>query len=109
MDSSVSPKDKIWFLRVCHHISNAVYNLEFQLPLHFIRGAQMFQKFGSDHAILDARWVHEAGSITDQRTVGVTGQNLVGQPTWLPVYLHPCTIISTLIIYVIFIVNQQQS
>ena len=23
---SVSPKDEIWFLRVCHHISNAVYN-----------------------------------------------------------------------------------
>ena len=33
MDSSVSPEDEvwflneIWFLRVCHHISNAVYNL----------------------------------------------------------------------------------
>jgi len=27
MDSSVSPKDEIWFLRVCHHISNAVYKL----------------------------------------------------------------------------------
>jgi len=26
MDSSVSPKDEIWFLRVCHHISNAVYH-----------------------------------------------------------------------------------
>jgi hypothetical protein len=25
MDSSVSPKDEIWFLRVCHHVSNAVY------------------------------------------------------------------------------------
>ena len=25
MDSSVSPKDKIWFLHVCHHTSNAVY------------------------------------------------------------------------------------
>jgi len=25
MDSFVSPKDKIWFLRVCHYISNAVY------------------------------------------------------------------------------------
>jgi hypothetical protein len=25
MDSSVAPKDDIWFLRVCHHISNAVY------------------------------------------------------------------------------------
>ena len=26
MDSSVSPKDDSWFLRVCHHISNAVYD-----------------------------------------------------------------------------------
>jgi len=26
MDSSVSPKDEIWFLRVCHHISNAAYH-----------------------------------------------------------------------------------
>jgi hypothetical protein len=25
MDSSVSPKDEIFFLRVCRHISNAVY------------------------------------------------------------------------------------
>ena len=25
MDSSVSPKNEIWFLRVCHHIPNAVY------------------------------------------------------------------------------------
>jgi len=25
MDSSVSPKDEIWFLRVCHHISDTVY------------------------------------------------------------------------------------
>jgi len=25
MDSSVSPKDEIWFLRLCHHFSNAVY------------------------------------------------------------------------------------
>ena len=40
MDSSVSPKDEIWFLRMRHHISNAVYissssylvrQLEFQL------------------------------------------------------------------------------
>ena len=32
MDSSVSPKYEIWFLRVCHYISNAVYlHLLFQL------------------------------------------------------------------------------
>ena len=26
MDSSVSSKDEIWFLRLCHHISNVVYH-----------------------------------------------------------------------------------
>jgi len=26
MDSSVSLKDQMWFLRMCHHISNAVYH-----------------------------------------------------------------------------------
>jgi len=25
MDSSISPKDEIWFLRVCHHISTCLY------------------------------------------------------------------------------------
>ena len=25
MDSSISPKDEIWFLRVCHHISTGLY------------------------------------------------------------------------------------
>ena len=29
MKTSVSPKDEIWFLRVCHYISNAV-----SLPIH---------------------------------------------------------------------------
>jgi hypothetical protein len=28
MDSSVSPKDQIWFLRLYHHISNSVYGVE---------------------------------------------------------------------------------
>jgi len=26
MDSSVSAKNEIWFLRMCHHISNAAYH-----------------------------------------------------------------------------------
>jgi hypothetical protein len=27
MDSFVVAKDEIWFLRVCHHISKALYNM----------------------------------------------------------------------------------
>ena len=30
MDSSVSLKDQIWFLRVCHHVSNVLYCLIIQ-------------------------------------------------------------------------------
>jgi hypothetical protein len=40
MDSSVSPKDKIWFLRVCHHISNAVYHSSLWLQPVFLVLAQ---------------------------------------------------------------------
>jgi hypothetical protein len=29
MDSSNAPKDEIWFLRMCHHISNAVYQVRY--------------------------------------------------------------------------------
>jgi len=31
MDSSVSQKDEIWFLRVCHHISDAVWSTILQI------------------------------------------------------------------------------
>ena len=45
MDSSVSPKDEIWFLRVCHHISNAVYQCSFAFTLNF----KQFQKLVQLH------------------------------------------------------------
>ena len=36
MDSSVSPKDEIWFLRVCHHISTGLYNMVIRFTLSLI-------------------------------------------------------------------------
>jgi hypothetical protein len=33
MDSSVSPKDETWFLRVCHHISDTVYVHAFMVSI----------------------------------------------------------------------------
>jgi len=27
MDASVSGKDEIWFLRVCHHVPHELYNI----------------------------------------------------------------------------------
>jgi len=35
MDSSASPKDEIWFLPVCHHISNAVHFAQFRSSNNF--------------------------------------------------------------------------
>jgi hypothetical protein len=40
MDSSVSPKDENWFLRVCHHISNAVYSLHWLHSAEIQHGTQ---------------------------------------------------------------------
>ena len=34
MDSSVSPNDEIWFLRVCHHISTGLYLDSYQRTFH---------------------------------------------------------------------------
>jgi len=34
MDSSVSPKDEIWFLHMFHRISNAVYQQYVRLTFH---------------------------------------------------------------------------
>jgi len=36
MDSSVSPKDEIWFLRVCHHISTALYQQSLTLNVYML-------------------------------------------------------------------------
>jgi hypothetical protein len=36
MDSSISLKDEIWFLSVCHHISNAVYHRGSESSIIFI-------------------------------------------------------------------------
>ena len=33
MDSSVSPKDEIWFLCVCHHISPGLYEGKVDVPV----------------------------------------------------------------------------
>jgi hypothetical protein len=46
MDSSVSPKDETWFLRVCHHISNAVYNRFKACPLTLRLAQATSAKFG---------------------------------------------------------------
>ena len=46
MDSSVSPKDEIWFLRVCHHISNVVF-LPDRAHHNETRGSNFYETFGA--------------------------------------------------------------
>jgi len=45
MDSSVSLKDHIWFLRVCHHVSNVLYLQQYRCanPLGF----KIYEHYGS--------------------------------------------------------------
>ena len=54
MDSTVSPKDEIWFLRVCHHISTGLYHLGVYykevciMPTQFTCAFCMFMTTNSD-------------------------------------------------------------
>jgi hypothetical protein len=69
MDSSVSPKDEIWFLRVCQHVSTGLYYVPVmsgtlwlvtgQTSLSaYSRGAQNFQKSSSHLNILSTLWIN---------------------------------------------------
>jgi len=49
MDSSVSPKDAIWFLRVCHHVSTGLYAL---LRMLYIYNLEKRGTFGVPNLIL---------------------------------------------------------
>jgi len=52
MDSSVSPKDEIWFLRVFHHISNAVYHCVIPCLLPHSSTVQLNYEL-AEHFLLD--------------------------------------------------------
>jgi hypothetical protein len=69
MDSSVLPKDEIWFLRVCHHISNAVY-------LPGVGGGE--QKGKRTLGSCSHRW--KVNFKFDLQEIGWTGVNLIGLP-----------------------------
>jgi len=44
MDSSVSPKDEIWFLSVCHHISIGIYH-QFNIKTFYVISVQYSSVF----------------------------------------------------------------
>jgi hypothetical protein len=45
MDSSISAKDEIWFLRVYHHISNALYYTDMFRALTYLLANQLSGRF----------------------------------------------------------------
>jgi hypothetical protein len=70
MDSSVSAKDVIWFLRVCHHISNAVY-LAIRTPhcVPFQSERYEWERVGTypRNPIPHTSWIGPASTIADWR------------------------------------------
>jgi len=59
MDSSVSPKDETWFLRVCHHISAGVYlKLCEPLPRHqqFVSMSIVFASARLERPACNSEW-----------------------------------------------------
>jgi hypothetical protein len=56
MDSSVSAKDEIWFLRVCHHISTGLYNAP-----HLLSMVKLL-----DGVVLETSYLHTGREMTAQ-------------------------------------------
>ena len=67
MNWSVSSKDEIWFLRVCHHISNAVYQKQHQGgSLSLVQGLYVFTwggKCGEEKHVNDTKSNRKPASI----------------------------------------------
>ena len=61
MDSSVSGKDEIWFLRVCHHVPHELYvivTLEKQVSVGPSSDAAVaFGWFPHIHTLLGPTWI----------------------------------------------------
>jgi len=68
MDSSVSPKDKIWFLRVCHDISTGLYRANTQC----CTGSAVYHCYNSvcrDVVGLLRQWFGHSQVLYVQRTI----------------------------------------
>jgi hypothetical protein len=79
MDSSVSPKDEIWSLCVCHHVSNPVYH---QLPYWSLYGT-LFR--GSETQVLFWFWrlrIWSIASLVGARTALIMKLNTTFHPPW---------------------------
>jgi len=66
MDSSDSPIEEIWFLRVCHHISNAVYYTHYfkLLQTSLTRFAALYSSLSSIHISISKEYKLEKHMLT---------------------------------------------
>jgi hypothetical protein len=55
MDSSVSPKDEIWFLRVCHHISTGLYYTSVVITKHRLEKFELAASVTRQHITTDLK------------------------------------------------------
>jgi hypothetical protein len=46
--SSVSPKDEIWFLRVCHRVNSPKYEIWFLRVCHRVKRGTLFSSVSKD-------------------------------------------------------------
>ena len=85
-NSSVSPKDEIWFLRVCHHISSAVYCTEVRPVPHWhtcqIINAVSWEKRDKKISLFQYY----------PKTTGFRGRHGIGElhAQWLIIFLTRC-------------------
>jgi hypothetical protein len=85
MDSSVSAKDEIWFLRMCHHVSNAVYQRHLLVQLLSREFYQEVMRFvpASDQSFT-SKW-----SDFYQQVIRASPENVYNLPAnWSDLYQH---------------------
>jgi hypothetical protein len=68
MDSSVSPIDEIWFLRVCHHVSNAIYYIHYfkLLQTSLTRFATLYSSISSTLISISKEYKLEKHMLTQE-------------------------------------------
>jgi len=102
MDSSVSPKDEIWFLRVCHHISTGLYLILMPVIIYFITQEPLNHNLSNlDFTFLQ----HNLSMIMDWTSIPVSK---IDFPLRFPnpsilryLLLSQCTLYNCLIFYII--------
>ena len=109
MDSSVSRKDQIWFLRVCHHVSNVLYVIyKPRLTVSAIRPSlsidstatgnhetPQYAKQGQLYTCSCIPWAYAAcqsASLSTGRMYTFTKTKVIWGPESIFLHVGPCTL-----------------